>query len=66
MFRPVARTASNSKITRKSQINADIKQISSQLNKKLRLVKSELRLKGSHAKSIIAHNINSGQKGKTV
>ena len=53
MFKTKSKTASNSKITKKSQLTIDAKYINSH-RKKIRLVQSELRLKGAHITSTIA------------
>lgn len=63
MFKPKSKTASNSKITKNSHLTTDAKYINTH-RKKIRLVQSELRLRGDNIKSTIGQNSNT--KGKTA
>ena len=61
MFKPKCQTASNSKITKNSQLTLDQKYMNSQRTR-LRLVKSELRLNVGKVKSVVAQSVT--KKGK--
>lgn len=65
MLRPKKKAISLKKLTPNSNANSDIKLINSGINKKMKLIKSQLRLKKSNV-STANQKINITQKGQSV